>query len=227
MKTDEIIRTHVIEEIKLDPQLSKIAAQIGVTAKDEVVTLTGTVDSYYQKLAAEKAAHRVKDVKVVAMDIEVRPSGITGTVNDSEIGEAVRNALTWHSAVNEDLVNIKVENGWVYLEGIVDWEYERSAAEKSIEHIRGVKGVINRVKIRPRDIDPFEVKKKIATAFYRHANIDSESINVETSGNQVILTGSVRSWTERNDAEDVAWLMPGVTDVDNRLEIENETFAGE
>ena len=227
MASDEQIRKHVIEEIRLDPQLSKIAPQIGITVKDEVVTLTGTVESYYQKLAAGKAAHRVKDVKVVAMDIEVRSSGKHGTVNDSEIAEAIRNALTWHSAVNEDVVNIKVENGWVYLEGMVDWEYERSAAEKSIEHVRGIKGVINRVKIKQRDIDSGEVKKKIKAAFQRNATVDSEGIDVETIGNKVILSGTVRSWTERNDAEDVVWLMLGVTEVENRLEIEHETYVGE
>jgi osmotically-inducible protein OsmY len=227
MSTDEKIRKDVIEEIRSDPQLSGIATQVGVTVKDEVVTLTGMVDFYHQKLAAEKAAHRVKDVKVVAMDIAVRSSGKSGAIDDSEIAGAIRNALIWHSAVNEDLVNIIVEDGWVYLDGMVDWDYERSAAEKSVEHIRGVKGVINRVKIKQQEVDPVEVKNKITAAFRRHANVDSASINVDTRGSRVILTGRVRSWTERKDAEDVAWLMPGVTEVDNKLEIEYETYAGE
>ena len=129
--------------------------------------------------------------------------------------------------MNEDKVNVKVENGWVYLDGVVDWEYERRAAEKSIEHLRGVKGVLNQIKIKQQEIDPGDVKKKIKAAFHRHASVDSGNIGIETSGHKVILTGNVRSWTERKDAEDVVWLMPGVTEVENRIEIGSETYAGE
>jgi osmotically-inducible protein OsmY len=227
MKSDNEIRNNVMEEIQWDPQLTKIAPQIGVIVKEEVVTLSGQVENYGQKIAAEQAAKRVKDVKVVAMDVEVKASGLSGTVSDSEIAEAVRNALTWHSAVNEDTVNIKVEDGWIYLEGEVNWEYERKAAEKAVENIRGVKGVINSVKIKAAAIEPSEVKKKIKAAFHRHAAVDSSNIFVDTTGNSVKLTGSVRSWTERKDAEDVAWSMPGVTDVENKLEIEQDAYVGE
>jgi osmotically-inducible protein OsmY len=227
MKTDQQIRRNIIEELKLDPQLSKIAPRIGVSVKDEVVTLTGMVDFYSQKLAAENAAHRVKEVKVVATDIEVRSMAHSERTDDSKIADAVRNALVWHSGVNEDLVNIKVEDGWVYLDGMVDWDYERRAAEKSIEHLPGVKGVIDRITLKQQVIDPSEIKNKIIAAFHRHATVDSASINVETSANKVILTGSVRTWTERTDAEDVAWLAPGVTEVENKLEIEHETYVDE
>jgi osmotically-inducible protein OsmY len=227
MKTDELIRKNVIEEINLDPQLSRVASRIGVSVKEEVVTLTGMVDYYSEKIAAEKAAHRVRDVKVLAVDIEVRSSENTNNITDSNIADAVWNALKWHSAVNEDTVNIKVENGWVYLDGAVDWEYERRAVEKSIEHLQGVKGVLNQIKIKQQEIDPDEIKKKIKAAFHRHATVDSANIAIETSGHKVILTGNVRSWTERKDAEDVVWLMPGVTEVENRIEIGSETYAGE
>lgn len=227
MKSDDVIRKNVMEEIQWDPQLTKIAPQIGVTVKNEVVTLSGTVDYYGQKLAAQKAAHRVRDVKVVAMDIEVKSAGMSDVVTDSKIAEAIRNALTWHSAVNEDMINIKVEEGLVYLEGTVNWEYERKAAERAVENIRGVKGVVNSVKIKVKRVDSAEIAKKIKAAFHRHATVDSANILVTSVGSKVKLSGIVRSWTERKDAEDVAWSMPGVTDVENKLEIEHEIYAGE
>jgi osmotically-inducible protein OsmY len=227
MQTDNEIRKNIIDEIQWDPQLTKIAPQIGVIVKDEVVTLSGTVDYYGQKLAAEKAAKRVKDVKVVAMDIEVRSAGHSDIKTDSTIANAVRNALTWHSAVNEDMVNIKVENGWIYLEGTVDWEYERKAAERAIENIRGVKGVVNSIKIKLRPVESAEIKKKITAAFQRNATVDSANVKVSSSDGKVTLTGTVRSWTERKDAEEVVWSMPGVTDVENKLQIEHDVLVGE
>jgi osmotically-inducible protein OsmY len=225
MKHDETIRKNVMEEIQGDPQLTPIASQIGVIVKNEVVTLSGTVDYYIQKLAAENAAKRVKDVKVVAIDIIVKSAGFSDTISDAAIADAVRNALTWHSAVNEDKINIKVEDGWITLDGNVDWEYERKAAQRAIEHIRGVMGVINRVTIKARKVEPSEIKKKIRAAFHRHAAVDSSHIHVSVRADEVTLTGTVRSWTERCDAEAVAWSMPGVTTVENKLEVENSVFA--
>jgi osmotically-inducible protein OsmY len=227
MKSDDEIRKNVVEEIQWDPQLTKIAPQIGVTTKNEVVTLSGTVDYYGQKLAAENAAKRVKDVKVVAMDIEVRSDGLSDVITDSRIAEAVRDALTWHSAVNEDMINIKVEEGWIYLEGTVNWEYERKAAERAVENLRGVKGVINSVKIKVTDVQASEIKKKIKAAFHRHATVDAANVQVSSADGKVTLTGTVRSWPERKDAEDVAWSMPGITEVENKLEIGHEIYVGE
>ncbi len=227
MKSDDEIRKNVIEEIQWDLQLTKIAPQIGVTVKNEVVTLSGNVDYYGQKLAAEKAAQRVKNVKVVAMDIEIKSAGTSDAITDSKIADAVQNALTWHSAVNEDLINIKVEEGWIYLDGTVNWEYERKAAERAVENIRGVKGVINKVKIKNKKVEAVEIMKKIKTAFHRHATVDSANILVNSTDGKVKLTGTVRSWNERKDAEDVAWSMPGVTDVENKLEIEHDIYVVE
>jgi osmotically-inducible protein OsmY len=216
-----------MEEIRISPQLAAIAPQIGVADKNEVVTLSGTVDHYFQRLAAEDAAQRVAGVKVVALDIEVSDTDIPVPKTDTQIAEAVRSALTWHSAVNDDLINITVDNGWVYLEGEANWDYERKAAEKSVENIIGVKGVVNNITIKAKEIEPLEVKKEISAAFHRHASVDSSNISVNVSGGKVELTGKVRSWTERKDAEDVAWSMAGVTEVENRLEINTEIYAGE
>lgn len=227
MKPDEEIRKNVLEEIQWDAQLTKIAPQIGVIVKNEVVTLSGDVDYYSQKLAAEKAAKRVKDVKVVAMDMQVKGAGQSDLITDGKIAEAVRNALTWHSAVNEDAVNIKVEDGWIYLEGKVDWEYERKAAQRAVENLRGVKGVVNEIRIKPRQVHPAEVKKQIRAAFHRHATVDSAEIKVLVKDGKVTLSGKVRSWMEWKDAEDVVWSMPGVVEVENKLAIEQEVYVGE
>jgi osmotically-inducible protein OsmY len=225
MKSDVEIRQDVIEEILWDPQLTKIAPRIGVTVKDEVVTLTGTVDYYYQRLAAEVAAQRVAGVKVVALDINVTGSEGIEAVEDSQIASRVRDALTWHSAVDQDLVNIKVDGGFVYLEGTVDFDYERKAAERSVENLAGVKGVFNRIKIKSTDITPADIKKKITAAFQRNAFVDASNITVVVNGNIVELRGKVRSWAERSDAEKVALSMPGVTEVSNRLQISEAILA--
>ncbi len=224
MKHDETIRKNVMDEIAWDPQLTPIAAQIGVTVHNEVVTLTGSVNHYAQKLAAENAAKRVRDVKVVAMDIRVK-SDAASNYGDEEIATAVRNALSSHSAVDRDMINIKVEDGWIYFDGKVNWEYERKAAERAVQHLRGVKGVINRVTINGRQTEPAEIKKQIRAAFHRHATVESNKIHVSVLGDKVTLTGTVRSWTERTDAEDVAWSMPGVTSVENILEVESTVLA--
>lgn len=225
MKSDIQIREDVLEEIRWDPQLTKIAPQIGVSVKDEVVTLSGAVDYYYQRLAAENAAQRISGVKVVAMDIEVKGTETPDAPTDSNIATAIRNALTWHSGVNEDLVDIKVDNGWVYLNGTVQWDYERKAAERTIENLKGVKGIINQIKIKPGDVEPRDVKKKINAAFHRSAAIDAANVLVSMKGQTVELTGKVRSWAERKQAEEVALSMPGITEVKNRLEIDAEILA--
>lgn len=225
MKSDIEIREDVVEEIRWDPQLTRIAPQIGVAVKDEVVTLSGTVDFYFQRLAAENAAQRVAGVKVVAVDLEVKGAG-SDEMSDTRIAEAVRNALIWHSAVNEDMINIKVDNGWVYLEGTVHWDYERKAAEKAVENILGVKGVINKVSIKTQVVAPLEIKNAIRSAFQRNAVIDASGISVDVSESTVKLTGRVRSWAEKNDAELIAGSMPGITLVDNRLEVGAGVIAG-
>lgn len=226
MRTDDEIRKDVIEEIRWDPQLADIAPQIGVTVKEEVVTLSGIVNHYQQKLAAEKAAQRVKGVKVIAVDIEVGGVKPSAERTDAQIGEAIRNALAWNSAVKEDQIEITVDNGWVELDGAVSWDYERKAAEQAIEKILGVKGVVNKVKIKSKEIDPGEIKTRIGNAFHRHATVDADNISVEIHKDIVTLKGKVSSWAEREDAEDVAWAMPGVTQVINNLVIDTQVYAG-
>jgi osmotically-inducible protein OsmY len=219
MKADTELQHDIMEEIRFDPQLKDIAHEIGVAVKEGVVTLSGNVDSYARKLAAERAAQRVHGVKVVAVDIEVKISP-SASRNDAEIAMAVKNALTWHSAVNEDLIEIKVDEGWVYLDGTVEWDYMKKAAEKAVSDLTGVRGVTNRIQVKSKVLEPSEVRKNIIAAFHRSATVDSSNIRAEVTGSIVTLTGKVRTWAERLDAEAAALACPGVTAVNNKIEID-------
>jgi osmotically-inducible protein OsmY len=221
MKTDSDIQKDVIDELEWEPFLK--ASEIGVAVKNGVVTLTGTVDSYGKKISAENASKRVAGVRAVAEDIEVKLlSG--GKRNDTEIAEAVLNAIKWHSAVQENKIKVKVEDGWVVLEGEVEWEFQRSAARHQVENLMGVKGISNNVKVIPR-LNPSEIKQKINAAFHRSATVDSEKVKVAVDGNKVILSGKVRTYAERKEAESAAWLAPGVMKVENIIEIDADVFA--
>lgn len=222
MKTNEDVQHDVLAEIKWDPQLKDVSAQIFASVNDGIVTLSGIVDSYGKKMAAERAAQRVKGVKIVACDLEVDPER---KKTDLEIAEAVANALYWNSAVNEDKIKIIVDDGWIYLDGTVDWEYERVFIRRSIENLAGVKGVTNNISIKPKTIDPTEIKSKIAEAFRRSASIDSSSIRIDETGNKLTLHGKVKSWAEKKEAEEIAWSFPGVVAVDNKIEIDVTVYA--
>ena len=224
MKTNEELRQDVMNEIQWDPELRIVAPEIGVAAKDGVVTLTGKVNTYRKRIAAEKAAQRVSGVKVVASDIQVGVS-TESAKTDTEIAEAVKDALRWNSAVDEDQIEVKVDNGWIYLDGTVEWEYERGSAQRSVENLIGVKGVTNMIAIKSKTINKKELKSQIAAAFHRSATIDSTAVAIDCEGSKVTLHGKVRSWAEKRDAEKIAWAYPGVTDVDNQIEIDVAVYA--
>lgn len=221
MKTDYQIQQDVLSEIKWEPLLH--AAEIGVSVKDGVVTLSGILNSYSKKLIAEKAARRVAGVKAVAEDIAVRilPDS---RKSDTELAAAVLNALKWHSIVQEDRIKIKVEDGWVTLDGEAEWGFQKEAAESAVENLRGVNGVINNIILIPK-VEVNDVKKHISTAFHRSATIDASRVHIDLSGDKVILTGKVRSLAEKRDAERAAWLAPGVREVVSRLEVEKQIYA--
>jgi osmotically-inducible protein OsmY len=214
-RTDAQIQAEVLAELKWEPRVSP--NEIGVIVKDGVVTLTGGVDSYTKRWAAEDAAHRVRGVKAVANDIEVRLSS-TAERTDTDIAQAAVRALEWDAFVPVEKLDVTVSKGWVTLRGEVEWQYQKADAERVTRRIQGVKGVSNLIVVKPR-ATPDEVKKKIEQALLRSAEIDAKNITVEVDGSKVILKGTVRSWAERQEAERQAWSAPGITSVDNRITI--------
>ena len=216
MKTNQDLQKDVQDAIKWEPLLN--AAEIGVTAKDGVITLTGTVDSYSKKLEAEEAAKNVSGVKAVAEEITIK-YGDFGKKNDAEISHEVLNAWKWNWEVPEEKIKVKVENGWVTLEGELEWNYQREAAKNAIKSISGVMGVSNNIKIKSESHDAVE-KRDIQCALERNSSIDELGIQVDVAGNNVTLTGTVNSFYAKDEAEQIAWNAPGVWTVDNELVIE-------
>jgi osmotically-inducible protein OsmY len=221
MKTDLEIQRDVIDELKWEPLLN--AAEVGVSVKNGIVTLSGTVDRYLKKTAAEKAAQRVAGVKAVAEDIVVKLAA-DFKKTDAEIATAVLDALKWHSAIQEHRLKVKVEDGIVTLEGEVDWEFQKNSAKLMAENLAGVKGIVNKIKIVPV-ASAKDVRQKLNAAFHRNAALDADRIKIETIGSKVILTGKVRTWAERKDAERAAWYTPGISEVENKIEIDTEIYA--
>ena len=213
--TDEQIQRDVLAELKWDARLQP--NEIGVIVKDGVVTLTGWVDSYAKKWAAEEAAHRVRGVKAVANDIEVRLP-VSDERTDADIAAAVVRALEWDAFVPVEKVDVTVSKGWVTLRGEVEWQFQKEDAERVVRRLSGVKGVTNLIVVKPR-VTPSELKQKIEQALIRTAQTDAQRITVEVEGSKVILKGNVRSWAEREEAERAAWLAPGVTSVENRIAV--------
>jgi osmotically-inducible protein OsmY len=213
MKSDAELQQDVMNELKWEPTVK--AAEIGVAVKDGVVTLSGYVDSYVKKWAAERAAARVFGVRAVAEAIQVRLPGFLKR-SDEDIAGAVANVLEWNVLVPHDRVKVKVQDGMVTLSGDVDWGYQKFAAEEAVRYLMGVVWFSNQITVKPT-VKPQNIKDKIVSAFRRNALLDSRRITVETRGGWVILSGSVRSWGERAEAQWAAWAAPGVSEVDNNI----------
>ncbi|MDO1513906.1 BON domain-containing protein [Maribacter confluentis] len=216
MKTDSKIKLDVQNELSWEPSIDE--TKIGVAVDEGVVTLSGEVDSYTKKIAAEKAAKRVSGVKAVAEDIMVKyPSSIDKS--DTDIAKAVVKALEWDSSVPDNTVIVKVENGWVYLTGEAKWAYQKNSATNAIKNLVGVRGVSNNIKLK-QTVKPILVKDTIEEAFERSARIDAKSIVVTADGSTVTLSGKVHSIKEKEEAEKAAFRAPGVLDVVNKLKIQ-------
>ena len=215
IRTDEAIQADVQEALQWDAHVRP--SDIGVVVTDGIVTLTGWVDAYLKKMAAQEAAHRVRGVKAVANDIEVRLPGFAERT-DADLAAAVLNALRWDAAIPTGKVDVTVSQGWVTLKGEVEYAFQKRDAERAVRRLSGVKGVTNLIVVKPQ-VFPSDLKQQIERALIRNAETDARHITVEVEGNKVILRGTVRSYAEKQAAEDTAWAAPGITEVENRIVI--------
>ena len=215
MWSDEQLQNDVLEQLRWEPGVN--SADIGVTVKSGVVTLSGKVNSLAKKSAIEKAVKRMQGVKAIALDVEIEIPGCE-TRTDSDIALAAENALKWDVLVPSNQIKLTVFNGFITLEGDVDWHFQKMAAEQVVGRLEGVRGVDNLIVIKPK-VAPLEVREKIEAALKRNAAIDAENIKVMADGGTVTLSGNVGSWTEVDEAELAAWAAPGVSKVISKLTV--------
>lgn len=216
MKTDAQLKKDILDELSWDPAVN--ASEVGVIVKDGVVTLTGHLATYAEKYAAERAAQRVSGVKAVAVEIQVRLSP-SYKRSDTDIAAAAQRALDWNVVVPDGKVQPKVENGWITLNGDVDWEYQRKAAERAVRDLFGVVGVTNLVKVKPHLSTP-DIEKNIHDALQRQAEREAKQVDVAVEGSKVTLRGKVHSWNDRRAVQNAAWSAPGVSNVVNELSVQ-------
>lgn len=217
MKTNEELQKDVQDAIKWEPLLK--AAEIGVTAKDGIITLSGSVDSYAKKSEAEDASKKVAGVKAVVEQIEIKTFSSLDNRDDNDLANEVLNAYKRNWEIPEDRIKIKVENGWITLEGDVQWNYQKEAAARLIKKLTGIRGVSNRITIKSNTSDKIE-KVAIVSALARNWSIKNSDIIVNVLNNKVSLSGTVGSWYEKDEAERQAWKAPGVELVDNDIVVE-------
>lgn len=215
MNTDSDIKKHVEDELQWDPDLD--ATDIAVAVKNGVVTLTGFAPSYSQKYQAEADAKRVVGVVGIANDIEVRVPAFDQRP-DPEIARDAVDAVKNHLPFSWQDIKVVVQDGWITLEGMAEWNYQRERAESAVRWLKGVKGVINSIEVKPK-VTPSEIKRKIEEALKRSAKIDADRIRVEAQDGEVVLEGTVHSWFEREEAERAAWAAPGVRKVVDKITI--------
>ncbi|HEY9011117.1 MAG TPA: BON domain-containing protein [Devosia sp.] len=212
---DSQLKQDILDELEFEPSID--ANDIGVTVEDGIVTLSGHVPNYSQKLAVERLVSHLKGVRGIAEEIEVRYPNGPGMADD-EIAARVVNTLKWSTLVPDNKVLVKVEEGWVTLTGKLEWNYQKVGAADAIRDIKGVTGISNQIELVQR-VSSVDVKKRIEEALKRNAQLESDSIKVDVAGNKVILKGHVKAWSERRLVEQAVWATPGVTVVSDQLMI--------
>jgi osmotically-inducible protein OsmY len=217
MKSNQDLQKEIQEALKWEPLLH--AAEIGVIVKDGIVTLTGTVDSYAKKLEAENATKKVAGVQALVEKIEIKHINSSSKLDDAEIAHNITQALKWNLEVPKEKVRVKVENGWITLEGELQWKYQSDCVISSIKNLLGVTGISNKIKIKPSTEEVIELQN-IVEALRRNWSIDDRNIEVSLKNHNVIISGKVNSWYEKNEAERIAWNAPGVWNVINKLEVD-------
>ena len=219
MKSDNELRRDVERQLEWEPSVDE--RRIGVSVLDGVVTLTGDVPTYAQRWKAERTVERVEGVRGVVSELKVH---LAADVSDTDVARAAVDALKGDITVPSDRIKVKVDKGWVTLTGEVNWDFERRAAERAVRGVVGVRGVSNLISVNAH-VEPQNVKSMIEETFKREAALDAKSIEVEVSGTEVTLRGTVRSWIERHEAEKAAWAAPGVTAVHNHIAVESPAYA--
>ncbi len=216
MKTDSDLKKDVLEELRWDPLVPE--ARVGVSVKDCVVTLTGHLDTYAEKIAVKRAVERVSGVKAVAIELDVIPLGIHQQ-SDTEIASAVEHALSWNTSVPQNRVKVTVEKGWVTLSGELDWNFQRRAVERLVRPLKGVVGIMDNIRLKALPV-PANLSARIEDALVRQAMREAKRVEVSMDGSIVTLRGHVHSWAERNAIEGATWSAPGVSRVNNHLNVE-------
>lgn len=218
MKTDNQIQQDIISELKWDPLLHPSA--VGVSVINGIVTLSGQVETFFEKVEAEKASRKVAGVRAVAIDIQVGISPANFRT-DAEIAEAILNGLKWHVGIAEEQIIIKVEDGIVTLHGQVDRAWQRTAVKEMVSKLAGVRSVINLIAVKPGLVQ-VDIDEKIQNAFKRNSTVNAGNISATVRGHEIVLEGTVNSYAEKNAAKNIAWSAPGIIEVDNRLKVERQ-----
>ena len=216
MKSDSDLKKDVLAELAWDPLVPE--ARVGVSVNDGVVTLTGHLDSYSEKIATRRAVERVSGLKALAMEIDVIPLGVHQR-SDTEIATAVEHALSWNTSVPQDRIKVTVEKGWVTLGGEVDWNFQRRAVERLVRPLKGVVGISDNIQLKAAAV-PVNLTNRIQDALVRQAMREAKRIEIATEGSVVTLRGAVHSWAERSAVEGATWSAPGVSRVNNQLTVQ-------